>query len=301
MKKKQWVLGFLSILFCLAAVMGAPSQAKAAQNDPYRAVFDADYYYSAYPDLAAAYGRNESALFSHFVAYGIKEGRSGNAEFNLQAYKQRYEDLRNAFGADDAAYCRHYVSFGKSEGRNARADGQITVSVGAAEGNADNKAGQTEKQAANQNEGQNVIGTCTTYYEAGVPRATNVKLAAQRVNGVVVQPGGSFSFSSTVLPRTSANGYVNAPIFISGKHGTGIGGGICQVSSTLYAAMVSAGLPATERHAHSLPVDYLPQGLDATIAGNSLDLKFNNTFSQPLLIQASADGGVLTVTLILQP
>lgn len=300
MKKKQWVLGFLSILFCLA-VIGAPTQTKAAQNDAYRAVFDADYYYSAYPDLAAAYGRNGSALFSHFVTYGIKEGRSGNAEFNLQAYKQRYEDLRNAFGADDAAYCRHYVSFGKSEGRNARVDGQTTVSVGAVENTSNQTGQQPEKQAANQNAaGQNVIGSCTTYYETGVPRATNVKLAAQRVNGVVVQPGGSFSFSSTVLPRTSANGYVNAPIFISGKHGTGIGGGICQVSSTLYAAMVSAGLPATERHAHSLPVDYLPQGLDATIAGNSLDLKFNNTFSQPLLIQASADGGVLTVTLILQ-
>ena len=64
--------------------------------------------------------------------------------------------------------------------------------------------------------------------------------------------------------------------------------------------MVSAGLPATERHPHSLPVDYLPQGLDATIAGNYLDLKFNNIYSQPLLIQASASGGTVTVTLSLQ-
>ena len=87
---------------------------------------------------------------------------------------------------------------------------------------------------------------------------------------------------------------------MSGKRGTGTGGGVCQVSSTLYAAMVYAGLPATERHAHSLPVDYLPAGLDATIAGSYLDLKFTNTFSQPLLIQASANGGTLTVTLVLQ-
>ena len=117
-----------------------------------------------------------------------------------------------------------------------------------------------------------------------IPRATNVALAAQRINGTVVQPGGSFSFSNTILPRTSANGYVTAPIYVSGKKGTGTGGGVCQVSSTLYAAMVYAGLPATERHAHSLPVDYLPAGLDATIAGSYLDLKFTNTFSQPLLI-----------------
>jgi vancomycin resistance protein YoaR len=93
---------------------------------------------------------------------------------------------------------------------------------------------------------------------------------------------------------------VTAPIYVSGKKGTGTGGGVCQVSSTLYAAMVYAGLPATERHAHSLPVDYLPAGLDATIAGSYLDLKFTNTFSQPLLIQASANGGTLTVTLVLQ-
>ena len=131
-----------------------------------------------------------------------------------------------------------------------------------------------------------MIGTCTTEYDATVPRAVNVELAAARINGVVVQPGKSFSFSSTILPRTSANGYVVAPIYISGTVGTGTGGGVCQVSSTLYAAMLHAGLPATERYPHSLPVIYLPAGYDAAIAGTSKDLKFTNTFSQPLLIQA---------------
>ena len=145
-----------------------------------------------------------------------------------------------------------------------------------------------------------MIGTCTTEYDATVPRAVNVELAAARINGVVVQPGKSFSFSSTILPRTSANGYVVAPIYISGTVGTGTGGGVCQVSSTLYAAMLHAGLPATERYPHSLPVIYLPDGYDAAIAGTSKDLKFTNTFSQPLLIQASASGGTLTVTLTLQ-
>lgn len=174
---------------------------------------------------------------------------------------------------------------------------------------ADSQAQQTDSQTGTQNNGTaqstqqasgTVIGTCTTSYVDNIPRATNVALAAQRINGTVVQPGGSFSFSNTILPRTSANGYVTAPIYVSGKKGTGTGGGVCQVSSTLYAAMVYAGLPATERHAHSLPVDYLPAGLDATIAGSYLDLKFTNTFSQPLLIQASANGGTLTVTLVLQ-
>lgn len=301
MRKKQWVLEVLSIMLCVIAVLASPVQAKAAKQSDmsaYRAVFDASYYYNAYPDVASAYGMNKEALLSHFVNYGLKEGRSGSAEFNAQAYKQRYEDLREAFGDNMAAYCSHYANYGKAEGRNASADGQPVVTADKSQ--KAEAAQQTSQKESSQPANQNAIGTCTTYYEASVPRATNVQLAAQRINGVVVQPGGSFSFSKTVLPRTAANGYVTAPIYISGKVGTGTGGGICQVSSTLYAAMVYAGLPATERHPHSLPVDYLPAGLDATIAGNSLDLKFTNTYSQPLLIQASADGGKLTVTLVLQ-
>ena len=255
--------------------------------------------------MAAAYGNNADALLNHFISFGVKEGRNASAEFNPQAYRQRYEDLQAAFGSDMAAYCRHYVAYGKAEGRNGSADGQPVAAVQ----QADSQAQQTDSQTGTQNNGTaqstqqasgTVIGTCTTSYVDNIPRATNVALAAQRINGTVVQPGGSFSFSNTILPRTSANGYVTAPIYVSGKKGTGTGGGVCQVSSTLYAAMVYAGLPATERHAHSLPVDYLPAGLDATIAGSYLDLKFTNTFSQPLLIQASANGGTLTVTLVLQ-
>ena len=99
------------------------------------------------------------------------------------------------------------------------------------------------------------------------------------------------------MPRTSANGYVTAPIFINKQHGMGIGGGVCQVSSTLYAAMLAAGLPATERHPHSLPVTYIPSGMDATIAGNTLDLKFVNTFNYSIVINAVADNGTLTVSI----
>ena len=295
--KKEWLLGMLCVLSGVMLMVMHPVQAQAGQADraAYRAVFDASYYSAAYPD----------ALLNHFISFGVKEGRNASAEFNPQAYRQRYEDLQAAFGSDMAAYCRHYVAYGKAEGRNGSADGQPVVAVQ----QADSQAQQTDSQTGAQNNetaqstqqaSGTVIGTCTTSYVDNIPRATNVALAAQRINGTVVQPGGSFSFSNTILPRTSANGYVTAPIYVSGKKGTGTGGGVCQVSSTLYAAMVYAGLPATERHAHSLPVDYLPAGLDATIAGSYLDLKFTNTFSQPLLIQASANGGTLTVTLVLQ-
>lgn len=310
MEKKQWILGIAAVFCSLLMVVAHPSPAQAAavrQSDQnaYGSVFDASYYYSTYPDIAAAFGMNEKALFSHFVQYGVKEGRSASETFNVLAYMQRYEDLRNAFGNDLAAYCRHYQQYGRSEGRNGRLDGMdltearrsLEKAAGTLEGGQKAAGGDLQAGAAVSG---NVIGTYTTEYKENVPRAANVRLAAQRINGVVVQPGDSFSFSRTILARTAANGYVTAPIFVSGTVGSGTGGGVCQVSSTLYASMVSAGLSATERHAHSLQVDYLPAGLDATIAGDYLDLKFINVYAQPLMIQANADNGILTVTLILQ-
>lgn len=301
MKRKQWMLGMICMFIFAAAVMLCPTQTKAAtqsERNAYRAVFDASYYYNTYPDVAAAFGMNEAKLFDHFVNYGVKEGRSASAEFNPQAYRQRYEDLQQAFGNDMASYCTHYINYGRSEGRNASADGQTSVAVN--ESVATETASASTDTVAQPNVSGNVIGTCTTQYTANNNRAVNVELAAQRINGVVVQPGAGFSFSQTILPRTAANGYLPAPIYIGGRTGTGTGGGVCQVSSTLYASMVYAGLPATERHAHSLPVTYLPEGLDATIAGNYKDLKFTNIYSQPLVIYASAQGGTLTVTLALQ-
>jgi len=287
-KRKNWTKKMLAVAACAGLLMTNPAfteAATAAERSAYQAVFDADYYRSAYPDVAAAFGNNKAALFNHFVNYGLREGRSCSADFNPQAYRAKYADLQQAFGDDMAAYCRHYVTCGKAEGR----DGGGTGSVSAT----------TQTSAATVGQG-NILSSCTTQYDATVPRANNVELAAARINGVIVQPGKSFSFSSTILPRTAANGYVVAPIYISGTVGTGTGGGVCQVSSTLYAAMRYANLPATERYPHSLPVTYLPDGYDAAIAGTSKDLKFTNTFSQPLLIQASASGGTLTVTLTLQ-
>ena len=160
------------------------------------------------------------------------------------------------------------------------------------------KSAATEMESAEQK--SRVIGSYTTEYEPNISRAVNVELAAERIHGIKLQPGEKFSFSNTILERTAENGYVNGPVFVKGKEVQGIGGGVCQVSSTLYAAMVDAGLKATERHPHSMPVDYVPQNLDATIAGDYLDLKFTNTFSQTLLIDAYAENGILTVTLLLE-
>ncbi len=250
----------------------------------YAKVFDYVYYVNTYPDVVAAVGNNSQSLLLHYMSCGIKEGRSASVYFNQQSYAARYPDLAAAYGNNYDAYVKHYITSGVYEGRNASAlDEYLTP----------------ENQAAVLSRLTSMVGSCTTVYNASVPRATNVELAASKINGTVVQPGKTFSYDKTVGPRTTANGFVEAPIYISGQHGVGIGGGICQVSSTLYTALITAGIPATERHEHSLPVAYLPEGYDATISSGAYDLKFKNTYDKPLHIYCSAKNGYLVIQLTL--
>ena len=85
----------------------------------YSVVFDADYYYSTHRDVANAFGKDNKALFNHFMTYGIYEGRQANIEFNVEAYKERYRDLSETFGSDIRTYYIHYILYGKAEGRSA--------------------------------------------------------------------------------------------------------------------------------------------------------------------------------------
>lgn len=236
--------------------------------------FDADYYYNKYPDLQTAFGKDPSALYNHYINNGLKEGRYGSPEFNCSIYKANNSDLHIAFKNDFILYCIHYEQFGKKEGRNA-------ISY------------ETGKSA-------NTLGTYTTVYNATEPRAINVELAASRINNITIAPGEEFSYSKTILPRTVENGYVEAPIISNKIYTSGMGGGICQVSSTLYVAMVEAGLPATERHPHSLTVSYVPEGMDAAIAAPVKDLRFKNTFDHDIRLLATTDSknGILTVSIV---
>lgn len=296
MKKKSIkvigrVIAFLLCISMVAGICNMPSQAAKSRDNTrakYALVFDSNYYASTYPDVVAAYGNDYNKLLTHYINNGMLEGRNASATFNAVAYRDNNADIAAAYGDNWAAIHEHYALIGKNENR---------VSLPGKNKNVNNQAqSQPQKQNTTAAAG-NVIGTYTTYYNAKIARATNVATAASRINGVVVGKGESFSFSATILPRTAANGYVTAPIFLNKKHAMGIGGGVCQVSSTLYAAMLTAGLPATERHPHSLAVDYIPAGWDATIAGNTKDLKFVNTFDYPIMISASANNGTLTVSI----
>lgn len=135
------------------------------------------------------------------------------------------------------------------------------------------------------------------YSEAVSGRAYNVKLAAKYINGTILLPGDVFSYNTVVGPRTSARGFKEANVYVGDQVEKGIGGGICQVSSTLFNTVVMADLNIVTRTSHSLPVSYVPAGRDATVSYGSIDFKFSNSLSMPVKIVASASGGVNTVTI----
>lgn len=136
----------------------------------------------------------------------------------------------------------------------------------------------------------------TSYSSSGSGRRHNVELAAKKINGKVLAPNEIFSYNAMVAPVTSAGGYQTATVFQGNKAVPGIGGGICQVSSTLYNAVLYSNLEIVERHNHGLPVGYVKPSLDATVAsGSGLDFKFKNTSNGYIYIRAIASGGKLTI------
>ena len=140
-----------------------------------------------------------------------------------------------------------------------------------------------------------LIGRGYSEYKASIPsRVHNVILAASRINGVLIPPGETFSFNDAVGDISAATGYQSAYIIKEGRTVLGDGGGVCQVSSTLFRAALAAGLPIVERHAHAYRVHYYEEagykaGLDATVFSPGVDLKFKNDTPAYILIQTEAD------------
>ena len=127
-------------------------------------------------------------------------------------------------------------------------------------------------------------------------RVHNIKLAAERIHGIVVQPGEVFSMNRTIGDRTKANGYLLAGAIANGMSTTEYGGGVCQVSTTLFNAVLMADLEVVERYHHSWPMEYAPVGRDATIATGMKDFRFRNTTDEPITITAAVDEEAHTVT-----
>ena len=144
----------------------------------------------------------------------------------------------------------------------------------------------------------NQLGTYTTSYaSSSANRANNVDLAAEAINGLVLMPGEEFSYNQSVDQRTPARGYKQAGVYVNGKVETDYGGGICQVSSTLYNAVLLADLEVTARTNHYFYPGYVPVGLDATVSWGAPDFRFKNNKDFPIRISTHTANRELEVSI----
>ena len=135
----------------------------------------------------------------------------------------------------------------------------------------------------------------TNYNPGAKDRTTNLKLASNKINNTVVLPGETFSYNKVVGKRTTAAGYKEAPSYAGGKVVNDIGGGICQITSTLYNAVVFANLDIVSRSNHQFVPSYVKAGRDATVVYGAIDFKFKNTRKYPIKIKSTVSGGVARV------
>ena len=137
----------------------------------------------------------------------------------------------------------------------------------------------------------------TKFSTSNVNRSTNIHLAAKKINGIVIMPGETFSYNQTVGKRTAAAGFKEAAVYAGGQVTTGIGGGICQVSSTLYNAVLLANLEIVERDNHLFNPGYVKAGTDATVSWGGPDFKFKNTRNYPIKVTCSTNNGTVIFNL----
>ncbi len=134
----------------------------------------------------------------------------------------------------------------------------------------------------------------TEYLNSSPERKHNIKLAVERINGSIVKSGETFSFNEVVGERTYENGFQNAIVIENGEYADGVGGGVCQVSTTLYNCALLSGVKVVERYAHSLVPSYVEPSFDAMVSGSVCDLKFINDSGGNLYIKGVANGNSLT-------
>lgn len=144
-----------------------------------------------------------------------------------------------------------------------------------------------------------LLASYSTQFDAfNTNRTENISLAARSINGMLVKKGEIFSFNRNVGPRLAEYGYKEAPVFIEGKIVPDWGGGVCQVSSTLYNAVLLADMVIEERTSHFYPPGYVPIGQDATVADNLLDFQFKNSSEGNIYIKSEVSGNQLTIYIL---
>lgn len=147
-------------------------------------------------------------------------------------------------------------------------------------------------------ENTRVLYSFTTYFDnSNFNRSSNIRLAAEKINGAIIGAGEVFSFNETVGPRTGENGFKEAKIIENGKFVTGTGGGVCQVSTTLYNAALLSGLEIREYHPHSIAVSYVSPSRDAMVSGSACDLRIANNRNTPIYMRVKCSGGSICCTI----
>lgn len=140
-----------------------------------------------------------------------------------------------------------------------------------------------------------LLATYSTKFNSSVyGRTTNIKIAAQRTSDALLMPGDTFSYNEHTGLRTASNGYKNAPVIVQGVVQEGIGGGVCQVSSTLYNSVLLSGLELVNIKNHSIPSTYVPKGRDATVTDSGIDFVFKNNLTYPVYIKNYVSGNTVT-------
>ena len=148
-------------------------------------------------------------------------------------------------------------------------------------------------------EKESILGYYETEFDAkDTNRGTNIDLAVNSINGKMIMPGEEFSYNDTIGSTTKERGYKISVVYKNGKKSKNYGGGVCQVSTTLCNAAIEAGMEITERHDHSLPVNYVKGGKEAATSNSgNLDLRFVNTKNHPVIIHAQSTNGVISISI----
>ncbi|MEV5575588.1 VanW family protein [Spirillospora sp. NPDC052269] len=159
------------------------------------------------------------------------------------------------------------------------------------------KPAKARPAAAGPRDGSRQLAAYTTEFKPGEARVTNIRIGAKAIDGHVVPAGGTFSFNKVVGPRGARQGYVPAPTIVGSRLVDDLGGGICQVSATLWNAVFEAGLQMRKFHPHTLWMEEYPQGREAAVAWPSLDFVWRNDSEKPIQVRTQVTGNSLTVSL----
>lgn len=264
---------------------------------------------------AVSYGKEGSVWKRYRILKDLeKETKSYDVTFNIDSevvattISDKVPALDDA--AVDATIKRENGAFVITEGHSGKKiDKTASVQVIEEHFNAEWKPGSSEKitlvtvvdepdiKTEDLKKIKDVLGTFSTSFSSGSNRGKNISHAASLINGTVLMPGEEMSASDSMGSRTAENGYLEAGSYLNGTTVQTYGGGVCQVSSTLYNAVLLAELEVTERWAHSMNVDYVQPSMDAAISEGYKDLKFKNNTDAPVYIEGYTVGGKITFTI----